>query len=202
MTDVKNAWTRRVVEVAARHRMAAIMSLLGCGTAPWRTASHFPSSQQRGPDFQIPPPRFQTPARTLSASTSGVRRCLLLHPAAPSGPQQTLSQIRIWGSRIRSAQRLYCAVHPPSITMSVPVMKPEASELRNTARAPSSSSLPQRPKGILAVNSAICAGSSSTTRVISVGKGPGLMALAVMLYGANSSARALVMPSTANLLAL
>jgi len=45
-------------------------------------------------------------------------------PAAPSGPQRTLSQIRIRGSRIRSVPRLYCAVHPPSITMSVPVMKP------------------------------------------------------------------------------
>ena len=40
---------------------------------------------------------------------------------------------------------LHCAVHPPSITMSVPVMKPEASELRNTASAPISSNLPQQP---------------------------------------------------------
>ena len=44
------------------------------------------------------------------------------------------------------------AVQPPSMRMSVPVMKLAESEQRNVARLPISSTLPQQPTGMLATN--------------------------------------------------
>src|SRR5438105_10777149 len=48
----------------------------------------------------------------------------------------------------------YCAVQPPSIKISVPVIKPASSEQRYNASFPTSSTCPQRPSGILERNSA------------------------------------------------
>src|ERR1039458_7445053 len=70
----------------------------------------------------------------------------------------------------------YPAHHPPSMSTSVPVIKPASGEQRYTANWPTSSTRPQRPSGILATNWALSSGFSISGVFISVAKGPGLMA--------------------------
>ena len=44
-------------------------------------------------------------------------------------------------------QPRYWAIQPPSLTISVSVMKAASSEQRNAAKEPTSSTRPQRPRG-------------------------------------------------------
>ena len=49
-------------------------------------------------------------------------------------------------------QQRYWAIQPPSMTISVPVMKAASSEQRDAAKEPTSSTRPQRPRGTRARN--------------------------------------------------
>src|SRR5262249_39087786 len=97
----------------------------------------------------------------------------------------------------RSEPRFYRAVQPPSITRLVPVMRDPARDARNTIAPATSSIRPIRPRGIRLNTQFRNSASAKNEAVMGVSRKVGAIALTRMLFGASSTAIALVSPSIA-----
>src|SRR3954451_16100332 len=99
---------------------------------------------------------------------------------------------------LRDEREHYAAVRPPSITKTLPVTKPAASEARYATASPPSSGVPRRPSGCRAVSSSRDSPASSTSlRTQGESTVPGQTALTRMLSFTWSTASARVSETTA-----